>query len=96
MGPPVVELRSGRVEMSNIILGVVLVVTAALLILSLLVQIGRCERTTERIARLMFPGMYRATDSMREMSDELEANLKAMGVDVEAELKKLEAGGDDE
>jgi hypothetical protein len=86
--------------MIDIIVGLVLVVTAALLIASLLVQIGRCERITERIARLMFPGMYKVTDEMRDASFELEMHLRGMGVDVEAELeemeKQLEAGGEDE
>jgi hypothetical protein len=65
--------------MSDIILGLVLAVTAALLIAGVCVDRGWFDRTTERIARLMFPGMYRATDAMREMSDELEASLSGNG-----------------
>jgi hypothetical protein len=65
--------------MSDIILGFVVGVAAALIIAGVCVDRGWFDRTTERIARFMFPGMYRTTDAMREMSDELEANLPGNG-----------------
>ena len=48
------------------------------------------DRTNEKIARRMYPAMYEATDSMREMSEMIRGTLEEMGVDVDVELEKIE------
>lgn len=87
-----IEIISVLVQVAT---AAVLTMTAALIVMGVFVSMGWFDRITEKIARFMFPGMYRATDSMREMNDDLRAHLTAMGVDVEAELKKLEEAEDE-
>lgn len=52
------------------------------------------NRVMKRGDRLMFPGMFKATEEMRVTNKQFRAALEEMGVDVEAELKKMEENGE--